>query len=77
MSAGNAGGTCVSLIALTVFFGSWKSLSSSLLSTASPDTLFSPDPESDTSEHNVESYETLKLVGYLAVQDVRTSNNTY
>ena len=45
VNAGNVGGTCVSLIALTIYFGSWRSLSSRVLSTAFPHTLFSLDPE--------------------------------
>ena len=71
VNASNIGGTCVSLTESTGSFGSWRSPTSSLFSSPSPRTLFSPDSESDTSENDVESHEKLGLDSYLAVESAK------
>ena len=68
VSAGNFGGTCVSLTGSTGSFGSWRSPSSSLFSSSSPRPLFSPDTESDTSDDYVESSERFGSYGYLTFE---------
>ena len=68
VSAGNVGGTCVSLTESTGSFGSWRSPSSNLFSSSSPRPLFSPDTDSDTSEDYVESSERFRSYGYLIVR---------
>ena len=71
VNASNVGGTCVSLAESTGSFGSWRSPSSSLFSSPSPRALFSPDPESDTSEDDAESHEKFGLDRFLAVESAK------